>query len=217
MSLSQRCAGLCNVRTSREKKTLYASERDEEERLHWLAEVLRLDPGKLIFVDESGFHLAMMPEYARAPRGERAYGQVARNRGENTSFLAALSLNGLQAPMLLQGSTDGVAFEAYVEQVLTPTLAPGQVVVLDNHRIHKGHKVAELLDARGCSLLFLPPYSPDLNPIEEAFSKIKHFVKFYCVRTRAALEEAVIAALKIISLQDILGWFEHCGYNPRYQ
>jgi transposase len=196
---------------------IIASERDEYRRLRWLGQMLRLDPGKLVFVDERGFHLAMTPDYARAPKGERAYAQVARNRGENTSFLAALSLNGLQAPMLLQGSMDSVAFEAYVDQVLAPTLVPGQLAGRDNHRIHKGDRVAELLGARGCSLLFLPPYSPDFNPIEEAFSKVKRFVKSCYAHTRDALERAVAAALKTISLEDILGWFEHCGYNPRYQ
>ena len=164
------CRAMQRAKLSR-KKTVIASERDEQRRLRWLGQVLRLDPGKLVSVAESGFHLAMTADYARASKGERAYGQVARNRGENTSFLAALSLNGLQALMLLQGSTDSVAFEAYVEQVLAPTIVPGQVVVLDNHempsgyRIHKGVRVAESLVARGCvtgepcrcSLLSLPP------------------------------------------------------------
>lgn len=182
-----------------------------------------LDSGKLVFVDESGFQLAMTPSYARAPKGERAYSQVPRNRGKNTSFLAALSLNGLQAPLTLQGSVDGLAFETYVGQVLVPTLTPGQIVVLDNHgmpsgyRIHKGDKVAELLAAHGCSLLFLPPYSPDLNPIEEALSKIKTFVKARQARTRDTLDSAIAAAMKTITLQDILGWFGHSGYNLRYQ
>ena len=159
----------------------------------------------------------MTPSHARAPKGQRAYGQVPRNRGENTSLLAALSLNGLQAPMTLQGSVDSIAFETYVEQVLVPTLTAGQIIVLDNHRIHKGDRVAELLAAGGCSLLFLPPYSPDLNPIEEALSKIKTFVKKCQARARDALDEALAAALKTISLQDILGWFGHSGYNLRYQ
>ena len=205
------------MRVYREKKTLGASERDEEQRLRWLAKVFCLDPGKLVFVDESGFHLAMTPAYARAPKGERAYGQIPRNRGENTSLLAALSLNGLQAPMTLQGSVDGLAFESYLEQVLAPTLTPGQIVVLDNHRIHKGRKVAELLAAHGCSLLFLPPYSPDLNPIEEALSKVKTVVKASQARARGALDSAIAAALKTITLQDILGWLGHSGYNLRYQ
>jgi len=155
--------------------------------------------------------------YARAPKGQRAYGQVPRNRGANTSFIAALSLNGLQAPMTLQGSVDGIAFETYVRQVLLPTLTPGQIVVVDNHRIHKGDRVVELLAAHGCSLLFLPPYSPDLNPIEEALSKIKTFVKAHQARARDALDQAIAAALKTISLQDILGWVGHSGYNLRYQ
>lgn len=200
----------------REKKTLRASERSEAQRLCWLAKAFCFDPGKLVFVDESGFHLAMTPRYARAPTGQRAYGQVPRNRGANTSFLAALSLNGLQAAMTLQGSVDGVAFETYVARVLLPTLTPGQIVVLDNHRIHKSDRVAQLLAARGCSLLFLPPYSPDLNPIEEALSKIKTFVKPCQARARDALDQAIAAALKTITLQDILGWFGHAGYNLRY-
>jgi transposase len=119
--------------------------------------------------------------------------------------------------MTLQGSVDGIAFETYVEQMLVPTLTPGQIVVLDNHRIHKGDRVAELLAAHGCSLLFLPPYSPDLNPIEEALSKIKTFVKALQARTRGTLDQAIAAALKTISLQDILGWFGHSGYNRCYQ
>lgn len=155
----------------------------------------------------------MTPSYARAPKRERAYSQVPRNRGANTSFLAALSLNGLQAPMTLQGSVDSIAFEAYVEQVLLPTLTPGQIVVLDNHRIHKGDKVAELLATKSCSRLFLPPYSPDLNPIEEALSKIKTFVKACQARARDALDQAIAAALKAITLHDSLGWFGHSGYN----
>jgi transposase len=205
------------VPTCREKKTLTASERSEEQRLCWLAKVFCLDPSKLVFVDESGFHLTMTPAYARAPKGERAYGQVPRNRGENTSFIAALSLNGLQAPMTLQGSVDALVFETYIEQVLLPTLTPGQIVVLDNHRVHKGDKVAELLAAKGCLFLFLPPYSPDLNPIEEAFFKVKTFVKACQARARDALDQAIAAALKTISRQDILSWFGHSGYNLRYR
>jgi len=159
----------------------------------------------------------MTPSCARAPKGQRAYRQVPRNRGANTSFIAALSLNGLQAPMTLQGSVDALAFETYVERVLLPTLTPGQIVVLDNHRIHKGDNVAELLAAKSCSLLFLPPYSPDLNPIEEALSKIKTFVKASQARARDTLDRAIAAALKTITLQDILGWFGHAGYNLCYQ
>ncbi len=205
------------MRAYREKKTLRASERSEEQRLCWLAKAFCFDPDKLVFVDESGFNLAMIASYARAPKGKRAYGQVPRNLGENTSFLAALSLNGLQAPMTLRGSVDGIAFETYIAQVLAPTLTPGQVVVLDNHRIHKGDRVAEFLAARSCSLLFLPPYSSDLHPIEEASSKVKTFIKASQARARDALDQGIAAALKTISLQDILGWFGLAGYNLSYQ
>ena len=194
-----------------------AREQTEALRWRWLAEVSCLDPNKLVFVDESGFHLAMTPSYARAPRGQRAYGRVPRNRGESTSLVAALSLDGLQAPLTLLGSVNAVAFETYVEQVLVPTLTPGQIMVVDNHRIHKGSKVAELLASKGCSRLFLPPYSPDLNPIEEAFSKVKTFVKQRQARARDTLDQAIAAALKTVTLYDILGWFGHSGCNLRYQ
>jgi transposase len=127
-----------------------------------------------VFVDESGFQLNMTPSYAYAPKGERAYGSVPKNRGENTSLLAAISLDeGVCAAMTLTGAVDGVAFEVYVKQVLCPKLRAGQIVVLDRLNVHKNRNVREAVEAKGCTMLFLPGYSPDLNPIELAFSKLK--------------------------------------------
>ena len=174
------------------------------------------DPKRLVFIDESGFNLAMTPLYARAPKGRRAYGQVPKNRGENSSLIAALSLDeGVCAAMTLEGAVDGIAFKVYVQQVLAPMLRPGQIVVLDNLRVHKSQAVREMIEAQGCELLFLPSYSPDFNPIEQAFSKLKAFVRKHKARTKQALDDAITTALKAVSLQDVIGWFSHAGYLPQ--
>ena len=156
----------------------------------------------------------MTPSYAYAPRGERAYGNVPKNRGENTSLLAALSLDeGVCAAMTLTGAVDGVAFEAYVKEVLCPKLRAGQVVILDRLNVHKSQRVREAILAKGCELVFLPSYSPDLNPIELAFSKLKTWVRHVEARTREDLDDAIAAALKTVTLQDVIGWFGYAGYN----
>lgn len=167
-----------------------------------------------MFVDESGFQLNMTPSYAYAPKGARAYGRVPKNRGENTSLLAAVSLDeGVSAAMTLTGAVDGAAFEVYVKQVLCPQLRAGQVVILDRLNVHKNQQVREAIEAKGCRLLFLPGYSPDLNPIELAFSKLKTWVRRVAARTRQALDDAIAAALKTVTLQDVIGWFAHAGYE----
>ena len=175
--------------------------------------MLSVDPHRLVFVDESGFNLAMTPPYGYAPKGQRAVARVPKNRGENTSLVAALSLNvGMTAAMTITGAVDGAAFEVYVKQGLAPQLRPGQVVVMDQLGAHKGSEVRDAIEARGCELVFLPSYSPDLNPIELAFSKLKAFVKHLAARSRLALDAAIAAALKTVTLSDVLGWFEHAGY-----
>lgn len=164
-------------------------------------------------MDESGFNLAMTPAYGYAPRGQRAVGRVPKNRGENTSLIAALSLDeGVIAAMTLTGAVDGMAFETYVRQVLCPLLRPGQIVVMDQLSAHKSSEVQNAIQARGCEEIFLPSYSPDLNPIEQAFSKLKTLVRRLEARTRLALDAAIAAALKRVTLSDVLGWFEHAGY-----
>ena len=174
-----------------------------------------------MFVDESGFNVAMTLPYAYAPRGQRAVGRVPKNRGENTSLVAAISLDeGVGDAMTLTGAVDGVAFLAYIEQVIAPKLRPGQIVVMDQLGVHRKplswlfedkQEVREAIEARGCELVLLPGYSPDFNPIELAFSKIKAFVKAVGARTRGALDSAIAAALSTVSLGDVLGWFEHAG------
>lgn len=176
--------------------------------------MLQLDPLRLVFVDESGFNLAMTPQYAYAPKGERAYGSVPKNRGDNTSLVAAVSLDeGVTAAMTVEGAIDGLAFGAYIHEVLCPYLRPGQVVILDRLSVHKRKEVRDAIEAKGCKLLFLPGYSPDLNPIELAFSKLKQWVRQAEARTREALDDAIAAALKTITLQDVIGWFRHAGYD----
>lgn len=169
-----------------------------------------------MFVDESGFNVAMTPSYSYAPKGQRAVGKVPKNRGENTSLIAALSLDeGVTAAMTLTGAVDGVAFKVYIKKVLCPRLRPGQIVVMDQLGVHKNAEVRNAIAARGCKVVFLPSYSPDLNPIEHAFSKLKLFVKRTAARARSALDAAIAAALQTVTLSDVQGWFKHAGYSLR--
>ena len=155
---------------------------------------------------------------ARAPRGERAYGKVPRNRGKNTTLIAAITLEGgMGEAMAIEGATDAEVFEAYVEGFLAPTLEAGQVVVLDGLGAHRTRRVRELIEKRGADLVFLHSYSPDLNPIEEAFSKVKAFLKKAAVRTEEALLETITAALRALTLQHVEGWFAHCAYGTEAQ
>lgn len=179
----------------------------------WRDAVVPLDPQDFVFVDECGSHIALTPQYAWAPRAERATGAVPHRRGQNLTLIAALSPDGPGAAMTLDGATDGPAFAAYVAELLLPTLRPGQVVVLDNLSAHKGDAIRALIEGAGCALRFLPPYSPDFAPIEQAFSKLKAALRRAGARTRAALEDAIAVALDTISAADARGWFRRCGYH----
>ena len=171
-----------------------------------------------MFVDESGFHTSMSRLHARAPKGERAYGQVPRNRGRNTTLIAAITLEGgMGAPMTVEGGTNKEVFEIYLKHFLVPELKNGQVVVMDNLQAHLPNKVRELIESKGAYLVYLPTYSPDLKPIEEAFSKIKQLVRKAGARSREALMEAIAQALREVSSEDALGWFSNCGYEPQDQ
>jgi transposase len=159
-----------------------------------------------------------------APQGESSqgraglHGEVPRNRGKNQTLIASITLEGgMGQALAIEGSTDAELFEAYVEEFLAPTLKAGQVVVLDGLGAHRTERVRELVEARGADLLLVPSYSPDFNPIEEAFSKIKNLVRKAGARTREALNEAISEAMSAITLEDVAGWFSHCGYEPRDQ
>jgi transposase len=196
------------------KKTLGASERNEQERASWREQMKELDAKRLVVLDECGSNIALTPLYARAPKGQRARGSVPRNRGKNTTLIASLSLSGIGASMMIEGAANATAFEAYLEHVLVPSLQKGQIVVMDNLRAHKGTRVRQLIEDQGCQVLFLPTYSPDFSPIEETFSKVKAFLRRAGARTREALEEAIAQALETVTSQDAHGWFRHCGYLP---
>ena len=172
-----------------------------------------MDPARFVFVDECGTNITLTRLYARAPRGERAFGKAPRNWDKNVTLIAALSTEGMGAAMSVEGATDGAAFEAYVKHFLLPNLKEGQVVVMDNLQVHKSKKVGKLIESVGASVLFLPPYSPDFSPIEEAFSKIKAILRSIEARTQQTLVEAIGQALDAVSHKDALGWFSHCGYR----
>jgi transposase len=195
-----------------QKKTLAASERDEAARTAWRAAVASLDPQQFVFVDESGTHTSLTRLYGWAPHDQRATGSVPRNHGKNTTLVAALTPEGLREPWLIEGAMNTPTFAWYIAEQLGPTLRPGQVVVLDNLSVQKAASIRQARAARGCDVLFLPPYSPDFTPIEQAFSKLKALLRGLGARTHEALWEAVRLALEAITPADAVAWFAHAGY-----
>jgi transposase len=173
---------------------------------------MALDPRRLKFVDESGVNLAMTRLYGRALPGERVIGTVPQNYGPNMTLLGAVGVQGLQAVMTVEGATDAEVFRAYVKHVLGPNLAPGDIVVLDNLAAHKTRGIQQMLARRRVRLLYLPPYSPDLSPIEPCWSKVKTALRKAKARTREALDTAITDALDTVTEADAHGWFRYCGY-----
>ena len=153
------------------KRSKGAAERDEFLRLLWRMQMGFVDPGRLVFVDEMGTHTSLAPLYAYTPRGERAFFEIPRNRGSDTTLLCSLHSEGIGPSVAVEGATTKEVFEAYAEHFLAPSLKPGEIVVMDNLGAHRPKRIRELIESRGCELLYLPPYCPDLNPIEEAFSR----------------------------------------------
>ena len=170
------------------------------------------DLRRLKFIDESGVNISMTRLYGRAPRGERVVGSAPQNYGANVTMLGALSVRGVCALMTVEGATDGEVFTTFVREVLGPTLQAGDIVVLDNLGAHRAAAAREAVEARGARLQFLPPYSPDLNPIERCWSKLKTALRAAKARTREALEEAIKQAIATVSESDARAWFKHCGY-----
>jgi transposase len=168
---------------------------------------------QLVFLDESGASTQMTRSYARAPRGQRVKEATPQGHWQVLTMLAALTTRGLQAPMTIAQPTDGDIFLAYLEQVLCPQLRPGQVVIMDNLSAHKVAGVRQRIEAAGARLLYLPPYCPDLNPIEAAWSKVKQILRTLKARNADALENAVADALATITPENALAWFSHCGYG----
>lgn len=208
-------AGACHQAAGldAQKKTLGATERNEQVRADYRQRIQQYDADAFVIVDECGSNINLTPLYARARRGERAYGKVPRTTAKNTTLIASLTTAGLGPAMTLEGATDTAAFVVYIEQVLGPALVPGQVVVMDNLAAHKDEWVRAAIEARGCELWYLPAYSPDLSPIEEAFSKLKSLLRQAEARTREALEQAIAAAVPQITRENARGYFAHCGYQ----
>ena len=200
------------------KRSLGASERDEFLRAAWrLLVAEEVDAERLVFVDEMGTNVSLSPLHAWSRRGKRAFGSAPRNWGRNVTLLASITYLGLGPCLAVEGATKREVFETYLEHVLAPTLIPGQTVVMDNLSAHKGGRVKEIIEGRGCDLLYLPPYSPDFNPVEQAFSKVKGLLRRAEARTRDSLIEAMGRALEAVSARDARGFFGHCGYRSMGQ
>jgi transposase len=195
-----------------------ASERDEFLRAAWRVVVCeRLDGRRFVFVDECSTNTSLSPIYGWSRRGQRVCFEAPRNWGANVTLLSSMSFEGMGPSLAMEGSTTREVFETYVDRVLAPSLSSGQIVVMDNLSSHRGSRIKELIEARGCELIYLPPYSPDFNPIEEAFSKVKGLLRRAEARTREALLEAMGRALDAVSASDARGFFEHRGYHPLAQ
>ena len=172
-----------------------------------------MEPERLVFIDETGASTKMARRYGRAPRGQRCRAPVPHGHWKTTTFVGALRLHGMTAPMVLDGAMHGAAFLAYVEQVLVPTLGPGDIVVMDNLPAHKPVAVRHAIEAAGAELRFLPPYSPDFNPIEMAFSKLKAFLKKTAARTVDDLWQAIAIGIDTFTLVECQNYFAAAGYD----
>ena len=202
---------------TRKKKTGHASEQEREDvaaaREAWFEEELDLDPLKLVFIDETAISTNMARRFGWAAQGERCRMSVPFGHWNTKTLIAALRFDRIDAPMTIDGALDGASFLAYVEQVLAPTLSAGDVVVMDNVRTHKVAGVREAIAARGASVLHLPPYSPDFNPIEKSFSKIKSILERIAARSVDALQAAVAEALRSFTTHECMNYFAASGYD----
>lgn len=172
-----------------------------------------MDLAKLVFVDESGAKTNMTRRYGRAIAGQRAVDDTPSGHWCTTTMLSSIRLDGSTACMVVDGATTKDIFEVYVEQILLPTIKAGDIVVLDNLSAHKGQRARELIESVGAELWYLPAYSPDLNPIEKMWSKVKSILRTLKARTKETLIHAIAMALEMVTANDAKGWFESCGYR----
>jgi transposase len=200
------------ARLAAQKKTLIASEQDAQARAVWRELITELAADDLLFLDETSTQLVMTRPRARAPRGVRVLDRVPRNHGENVTCLAAISPRGVVAPLAFEGALDGPIFAQWVREWLVPELHAGQTVILDNLSVHKNAAARAAIEAVGCFVRFLPAYSPDFNPIELIFAKLKTALRGAAARTFAALIDALDAAFATITAADARACFRHCGY-----
>jgi transposase len=173
-----------------------------------------LAPEQLIFIDETGLNTRMARLRGRCPKGERLVASIPHGHWRTTTFVAGLRLEGLDAPMVIDGPMNGEAFLAYVEQVLVPALRPGDVVVMDNLGCHKSAAVLDAIESAGAGLRFLPPYSPDFNPIENAFAKLKALLRKAAARTRDGLWDEVGRLIEFFTPEECSNYFSAAGYEP---
>jgi transposase len=195
---------------------VHASEQDRPDvarrRAQWRKYQGRIDPKRLVFIDETWTRTNMAPLRGWAPRGQRLKAKVPYGRWDTMTFLAAMRYDRIDAPWLLEGSIDSESFRTYVEKVLTPALKPGDIVIMDNLASHKASRL--LIRAAGAKLFFLPKYSPDLNPIENAFSKLKHLLRRAAARTQDAVCAAIAQILTALTPNDLANFFANAGYRP---
>ena len=203
---------------SASKKTAHAAEQERPDvarrRWAWFEGQLDLDPRRLVFIDETGASTKMARLRGRAKRGQRCRASIPHGHWKTTTFTAALRLDRLIAPMVLDGPMNGAAFLAYVEQVLVPELEPGDVVIMDNLPAHRVKGVREAIEAARATLLFLPPYSPDFNPIEQLFAKLKARLRKAAARTIDALWQAIAEAIEVFTPAECANYFRNSGYEP---
>lgn len=201
-----------------EKKTAHASEQDRPDivrrRQAWFESQLDLDPEKLVFIDETWASTNMARKNGRAPRGERLHAGIPHGHWKTTTFVAGLRHTGIVAPLVIDGPINGVWFQTYIDKVLVPTLRPGDIVVMDNLGSHKGAGVRQAIESAGATLLYLPPYSPDLNPIEKAFSKLKALLRKAAERSVDALWHRIGSLLQEFTPTECANFFAAAGYEP---
>jgi transposase len=201
---------------SASKKTLQAAEQERPDvaaaRTAWKTDQANLDPGKLIFIDETGANTKMVRTRGRAPKGQRLIGREPWGHWKTTTFTVGLRCDGLVAPFVLDGPMNGEAFLVYVGKILVPALSPGDIVVMDNLAAHKVQGVRSLIEDAGAKLLYLPPYSPDLNPIEMAFAKLKTLLRGAAERSVEALWQRIGQLLNAYSAEECANYFNHAGY-----
>jgi len=199
------------------KKTLHASEQDtdrgRQRRQNWWEQIAGIDARRLVFLDESGVTTEMTRRYGRAMRGQRVREGTPAGHWRTLTLLGAMTADGLVATMTIESPTDGEVFLAYLEQVLCPRLQPGQIVVMDNLSAHKHPQVRETIEQCGAQLLYLPPYSPDFNPIEKCWAKIKQALRAAKARLLDTLHQAIAVAIASVTQQNSTAWFQHCGYR----
>jgi len=185
----------------------------QEKRKLWKEQQPEIDLSRLVFLDESGTNTDMTRRYARAKAGQRANDHTPLNTGKTTTIISSVRADGTTVPMFLSGALNGEKFKEYIERHLVPSLHHGDIVVMDNLRSHKVDGIEQMIEEAGAIVKYLPPYSPDLNPIEQMWSKIKAFLRKVKARSVDVLMDVLPSAFSTISVQDILGWFRHDGYS----